>query len=304
MYVAGEMQNAWARKVINRAKIPGAEVEPVIAYGSYGEFAHDQDVSIAGQPPPAGKRAAPYAMFEWEFFVPEDSGKSDAELLREAAKLASKPDFCEARQYFHGWLKQMYAGEVDTHDAREQMLKMLGDYTGMMRTSGLKTVARYAAKAARVLAPLAGLAGHSAGIGTGVLAGVAGLAVEELLPKTEMPANLRPAALLYDAERHLGKQQRIEHRATSMRKVWDRSTAEALATPARWDIVPAQKNFVPFRQPPAPIPVEDLPDGVAKGTWFSNSLAIVAGIRSQLGIRGAPERQLRIFRGERQCQES
>jgi hypothetical protein len=199
------MQNDLARKIVSRAKIPGSQVEPVIAYGSYGEFADDQGVSIAQLPPSPSKPAAPYALFEWEFFVPEDSGKSDAELLRQAAKLASRSDFCEARQYFQGWLKQMYAGEVDRHDAREQILKMLDEYTGMMWKSGLKTAARYAAKAAAVLAPLAGLAGHNAGVEAGVLAGGGGLAVEWLLPKTEVPARLRPAAVLHDARRHFGK---------------------------------------------------------------------------------------------------
>src|SRR5260370_16170385 len=117
MYVESGLANALARKSGERGRISDAEVEPVIAYGSYGEFDHDQDVSIAGQPPPASRGTAPRALFEWEFFVPEDSGESDAELLREAAKLARKPDFCEARQYFHGWLKQMYSGDVDSHDA-------------------------------------------------------------------------------------------------------------------------------------------------------------------------------------------
>jgi hypothetical protein len=39
----------------------------------------------------------PYALFGWTFFVPEDTDKTDAELLREAAKLASRADLRETR---------------------------------------------------------------------------------------------------------------------------------------------------------------------------------------------------------------
>jgi hypothetical protein len=205
LYVAGEMHNDLARKFLNRVKTPETEVEPVIAYGSYGEFADDQGVSIAHQSSLATQLAKPYALFGWEFFVPEDSEKSDTRLLQEAAKLASKTEFREARQDFHGWLKQMYAGEVDSQEAREKMSKKLDEYTSMMAHSGLKTVSKYAAKAATVLAPLVGLAHHNAGIEAGVVVGGMALAMEWLLPKTEAPAHLRPAAVLYDAKRHFGR---------------------------------------------------------------------------------------------------
>src|SRR5262249_44175033 len=150
-------------KLFNSAKTPGVPVEPVIAYGSYAEFTGDQGVQKS-EDQGAIATATPYAMFGWEFFVPEDLNKSDAQLLREAAKLASRPDFCETRQYFHGWLKQMYEGGIDRQDAYEQMLKMLSEYTKIMKKAGFANAVRYAAKAATVLAPLAGFAGHNVGV--------------------------------------------------------------------------------------------------------------------------------------------
>lgn len=199
------MQNEVARKLFNRARTAGVPVEPVIAYGSYGAFAEDQGVQVAAESTAAAPSSTPYAMFGWDFFVPEDSDKSDTELLRDAAKLASRSDFCETRQYFHGWLKQMYDSEVDREDARVQMLKMLAEYTGIMSKSGLAKAARYVAKAATVFAPLAGLAGHNIGMEASVAVSGTALAVEWLLPKPQIPDRLRPAAVLYDARRFFRK---------------------------------------------------------------------------------------------------
>ena len=103
----------------------------MIAYGSYDAFKADQGVQEAEQGD-ALVGAAPYALFGWDFFVPEDSEKSDAQLLRETAKLALRADLCESRQYFHGWLRQMYAGDVDKQDAKAEMLTMLSEYTKIM----------------------------------------------------------------------------------------------------------------------------------------------------------------------------
>lgn len=149
--------------------------------------------------------AAPYALFGWQSFVPEDSEKSDAQLLREAAKLASRADLRESRQYFHGWLKQMYAGEVDKQDAKAEMLTMLSEYMKIMRGSGLATAARYAANVAQIDAALAGLAGHSLGVEVGVAVSGVSLAIEKLIPVPQIPDRLRPAALLYDARKFLDK---------------------------------------------------------------------------------------------------
>ncbi|MGA2889855.1 MAG: hypothetical protein ABSE51_17550 [Terracidiphilus sp.] len=206
LYVANMLHNDVATRLFALAKIPDVPVEPVIAYGSYAEFSTDQGLRLAeGENPDAP--AAPYAMFGWEFFVPEDNHSSDAHLLRKAAKLATRSDLCEARQSFQGWLKLMYGSNVDQRDAYDHMMKMLDEYRKIVRESGLATVARYAAKAAPVLAPLAGLALHSAGagVGVGVAASSASLCLEWLLPSPQIPDRLRPAALLYDARQFFYK---------------------------------------------------------------------------------------------------
>ena len=65
---------------------------------------------------------------------------------------------------------------------------------------------RYAAKAAPVLPPLVGLAvGHKAAVGLQSAAGGAGLIVDWMLPKPQVPDRLRQAAVLYDDRRFFGK---------------------------------------------------------------------------------------------------
>jgi hypothetical protein len=214
LYVANQLGNKVARNIIARARSTDAEVEPVIAYGSYSKFEQDP-LWAASRPEPGGNSPAPeegaggdtasYGLFGWEFFVPEDSEKSDVELLEMAAKLASRSDFREARQSFHGWLKQMYAGQVDREDSKAKMLKMLGEYTKLMRFKGLAESARFVAKIAQVAAPLAGLAGHATGIEAGVAASAVALMVEKYTPVPQIPNTVLPAAFVYDARKFFGK---------------------------------------------------------------------------------------------------
>jgi hypothetical protein len=206
LYVANQLGNQIARKLLSRVREQGVPVEPVIAYGSYEAFKMDQGVKEA-EDDHMPVEAAPYALFGWEFFVPEDSEKTDAQLLREAAKLACRRDLSESRQYFHGWLKQMYTGEVDREDAKAEMLKVLSEYTKIMRSSGLANAAKYAAKVAQIAAPLAGLVGHTLGVEVGVAVSGVSLAIEKLIPMPQVPDRLRPAALLYDARKFFHKRQ-------------------------------------------------------------------------------------------------
>jgi hypothetical protein len=205
MYIAGAVQNKAARRLVDLTRKPGVEIDPVIAYGSYQDFQQEQALrpAAASKPPPAD--ISPYALFGWEFFVPEDSEKSDHDLLRAAARLAARPDFQETRQSFHSWLKKMHDGSHDPEDARVEMLRMLEDFRNQVRGSGIKTAVRYVAKVAPVLAPLAGLFGDVTGIGVGVAVGGAALLVEWLLPEKKPEERVRPAALVHDARRFFGK---------------------------------------------------------------------------------------------------
>ena len=161
LYVAGALQNQVASKLAAKAREPGVPVEAVIAYDSYSEFEREQIV----HPGREGSQAQ-YALFTWEFFVPNDSEKRDEDLLRIAAKFGSQPEVREARQEYHGWLKQIYAQNVDPNDAVPQMLKMLDKYKQMMRGSGFRTAALRVSKAVSLLTPVLMTAAPALGLAT------------------------------------------------------------------------------------------------------------------------------------------
>jgi hypothetical protein len=206
-YVSGELQHDLVRRLVALSMTPGVPVEPVIAYGSYRAFQQEQAVKKA-DPDNVPETLHPYALFGWTFFVPEDSDKTDEELLRAAVKLASRADFREARQSFHYWLKQIHAGGVDAKTAEIRMLKMLKEYRDIVRGSGWKTVLRFAAKAAPVIAPIGHLfLNEHLAIAGDSLARGAMLVVDKLVPEKKPDTRLRPAALVHEARRFFGKKR-------------------------------------------------------------------------------------------------
>lgn len=205
-YISEKVHNDVARKLIALAKPVGAKIEPVIAYRSFNSYKNEQGLHPVSKKIDYENPTKNYnVMFGWEFFVPEESNKTDYKLLKKTVKFAARKDLRESRQLFYGWLKQMQEGGVDPNDAKEKMLKMLDEYRKIIRGSGIKTVVRYAAKIAPIVAPLAGLYSSEAGIGAGVTAGASPLIVDYLMPKKEIDDKLRPAALVYEARKFFRK---------------------------------------------------------------------------------------------------
>jgi hypothetical protein len=206
-YVAGTVQNEVVQGFVRQVKASGAQIEPVIAYTSYRQLQKEQNIEPVerGTPP---ETLIPFALFGWDFYVPEDKDKSDYEMLWDAVQFASRSDLREQRQAFQGWLKEMHEGNADVKEAAEQMGKLLNDYQRIVRDSGVNTVIRYAAKAAPVLGkPLLHLLGlpHWEEAVADVLTGAVPLTIEPLLPKTELPPGVLPAAFIVAARRFLKK---------------------------------------------------------------------------------------------------
>lgn len=197
MAVANLVQFDVARKLVALGRPADAEVEPVISYRSRETLQRQQQVQGDEE-----SSSLSYAMFGWDFFVPEDSEKTDYELLREAMKLARRSDFREVRQTFQGWLKQMYQGGVDPHDARAEMLRLLEEYRKFMRGSGVNTALQYAAKFVQIAAPLAG---KEIGVVTGVAMTGATIAMDRLWAKRGTETRSLPAALVYESRRFFGR---------------------------------------------------------------------------------------------------
>lgn len=203
-YVAGTLQNDLVHGFVTKVHASGGEIEPVIAYASYRQFQDEQNVRAVGRSL-SPEALTPYALFGWEFYVPEDTSKSDYKMLQLAVRLASRSDLREQRQGFQAWLKQMHEGKADVKHASDEMGRLLKEYNAIIRGSKLKTVVRYAAKAAPIFAPLSHLLGLPLPqeVGTDVLAGGIPFIIEPLLPKTELPSRVLPAAFIVTARRFL-----------------------------------------------------------------------------------------------------
>jgi hypothetical protein len=211
-YVANELQHQVAQRLTALAKTPGVPVEPVIAYASYGAFQHEQSVKDRDLAPDT---ANAYALLGWDFFIPEDTDKSDIEMLRITCKLAARKDLREHRQSFHDWLRQMHEGRIDPETAAKDMKERLDAYRKIASGSGLgnsiKPVARFVAKTAPVSGPILAVLGHYFGIPdvANLWAGLAGagvpLILQPLSRESRPDERVRPAALVHDIRQAFGK---------------------------------------------------------------------------------------------------
>jgi hypothetical protein len=188
MVLAEEFGSAGDRKLVDR--IPRLEdVETVVAYGSYSDFAmergHLDDRSVAG--------AQPVYKFEWSFFVPEDSDLSDKELLRRAVELAHTDAVPSWRAALQRWRnKSMLSGQTDA-DALAEMEAMIGEYREAARKLKMKTVVRTGvAVVAVAVGGAAAVAFPPAGLTA--LFGLASLKSPEPIPR-----QLEAAAVFHEA---------------------------------------------------------------------------------------------------------
>jgi hypothetical protein len=225
-YIDNTLRNTTMTKMAARVRATNTRIEPVIAYGSYEQLRSEQ-ASLEAQ---NWDLSPYYAVFGWEFLVPEDPDLTDYELLDEAARLAATPALREKRQAFHGWLAAMQLGGISPEETRDEMLTLLAEYRDILRGSRLTTAARHAAKIFKVAAPsLAGAAagaaidastgamlGAAAGAAIGpVLSGPVEKVVEaltetvadaplfgRLLPPAEIRPTHQAAMMMHDARKH------------------------------------------------------------------------------------------------------
>jgi hypothetical protein len=186
-----------------------SRIETVIAYGARKNFERDLRLEAAKKGADGGaaslKRGrSSYAIFEWQFFMPEDEDpteRGDRTTLDNALALARRADFREVRQRFQSWLANMHRGQVDPEIARREMERLLKEYRAMLKKQAWRKRVRWASKIAPVVAPLGELVLPGLGVVTGVAAGGAGLYIDKNLPDLQIPDRLTPAAMVHQARR-------------------------------------------------------------------------------------------------------
>jgi hypothetical protein len=197
---------------------PGATLEAVAAYPSFGAFSADVPVKAQGKEenspskePAKNPLIPPTAIFGWDFFLPdsdEEGEPADLRLLERAVRLASDTEFIEARGRLHDWLgdvsEAISTGALSPADARHDMEGRLKDYQECMKRMGWKRWVRRAIKVADAFAGNLGVVSEVAGKSAEVFFGVADIVGDEWHDKEAIPQRTKVAAIFHDARRKLG----------------------------------------------------------------------------------------------------
>jgi hypothetical protein len=177
--------------------LPKVDVDAVAAYGSYAAFSKDYRVEPAKKP--SADRIL--TLFGWQFFVPDDSSRSDEDLLKQALELADRDASKEHRKRFHLWRRDaILSGKTDAQALRE-MREAIKQYAAAVRKLKIKVASEYgfaviaaALGAAAVTFPLLGAPAAFAGLGSFALS----------KSQKDVPDSLKMAAMFHDARKRFG----------------------------------------------------------------------------------------------------
>jgi hypothetical protein len=181
-----------------RRAIPDSSVQLVAAYGSRREFSR----AIPTQPAEEGMRDKTLlSAFSWPLLVPASVERSDADLLREAAELASLPDAHNYRQAFHAWRAAAITSGIAPSQAKADLEDAIRKYGESVRKTKVVTKVRIAVLV--TIAGLGGLAGAAMGglgpaLAIPIVAQGLGMLAERRIV-TALPPELMSGALFHEA---------------------------------------------------------------------------------------------------------
>jgi hypothetical protein len=167
------------------------EVEAVAAYGSYSDFRRQRGDVVGGDVP----GAQPVFTFEWSFFVPSSSQRSDEDLLREAVDLAHADEVVSWRAALQRWRRDTLLRGLSDPAALEEMEGLIADYRRAARRRKIHIRSRWGAA----------VAAAGAGVGAvffppaGIAAAVCGLG--SLVRSPEVSTRLESAAMFHEARK-------------------------------------------------------------------------------------------------------
>jgi hypothetical protein len=166
------------------------EVDAVVAYGSYADFAEDRG-ELADNDEPGNQ---PVFMFQWQFFVPEDSRLSDKELLRRAVDLAHMDEVPAWRAALQRWRSNSVLKGKSDEEALREMEEMLRSYSEAARKLKIANAVRTGVAVAAAIGGAAAVLFPPAG--ATALFGLASLKQPKPVPK-----KLEAAAIFHEARR-------------------------------------------------------------------------------------------------------
>jgi hypothetical protein len=175
----------------------GVMAWPIAAYSSCMDYRED----IARQTPAERKEDLAMVLTH-RFFVPEEPGKSDEEMLRKAVQLAERDDFQEKRAKFHEWQEEIIRDGIPDAKAVEEMEEYLQHFYAIAKKAKANVYWRWAFMAipALIATATAGLGVPLVAAGATGLISVAAFAKFDSMPKIEA-CRYDNAAMIHDVER-------------------------------------------------------------------------------------------------------
>jgi hypothetical protein len=173
---------------------------PIAAYSSCKDYRED----VARQSPEERKQSLAMVLTH-RFFVPEEPGKSDEEVLRKAVQLAKRDDFQEKRAKFHEWQEAIIRDGIPDAKAVEEMEEYLEHFDAIAKKAKANVYWRWAFMAipALVATATAGLGVPLVAAGATGLISVAAFAKFDSKPEIEA-GRYESAAMIHDVERTFG----------------------------------------------------------------------------------------------------
>jgi hypothetical protein len=176
------------------AGIPSAgSVKAVAAYASYKDFGNRRGRLVTHEL----EDAQSVYVFNWQFFVPATSGRSDDDLLRSAVELAHADEVGAWRSAIWAWQRDvMMKGTTET-DALKDMKDLIAGYKKAAHRNKIKVVARWGLGVAAIAAGVAAVAFPPAG------AISAACGIGSFIPSPKIPRRLEAGAMFYEAQKRL-----------------------------------------------------------------------------------------------------
>ena len=168
------------------------EVETVVAYSSYRGFSKERGIVHPRDDAPGGQ---PVFTFEWSFFVPSSSKRSDADLLRQAVDLAHADEIRTWRAAVQRWRRDWFLRGTSDDAALADLEAMIADYRRAARRLKIEVRSRWGLAVAGAAAGALAVAFPPAGIAAAVLG------LGSLVPAQQIPKELEAAAMFHEARK-------------------------------------------------------------------------------------------------------
>lgn len=191
--------------------VPLSPVDIVAAYESLDEFSTD-----TGAVETAEVHASPDDLlggFVWPFAVPEESERSDLDLLKRAVEYVHQPQVEGYRQAFHRWRGRVVRQGKSPREAAIELQEAIDSYENWVNDNRRRVVARSACFVVAVGLGVAGALMDAFGLGTagaGMQAGAAGMPMLGPITSrffrgrlTSYDPSQSPGALFWEAKKGL-----------------------------------------------------------------------------------------------------